>query len=87
MLPARFRVIIHVSSIQRMLPLFDSTLAYAAAKLPDKLQQGLSKELAAKGIRVTRCSWIYRNPKPLQNGRRNCSAFGNQQGGRQTAHQ
>src|SRR5213596_3419537 len=46
-------VIIHVSSIQRSLPLFDSTLAYAAAKAAlTNYSKGLSKELAAKGIRV-----------------------------------
>src|SRR5712664_2155827 len=46
-------VIIHVSSIQRTLPLFDSTLAYAAAKAAlTNYSKGLSKELAAKGIRV-----------------------------------
>ncbi len=46
-------VIIHVSSIQRTLPLFDSTLAYAAAKAAlTNYSKGLSKEVAAKGIRV-----------------------------------
>jgi len=46
-------VIIHISSIQRTLPLFDSTLAYAAAKAALKnYSKGLSKEMAAKGIRV-----------------------------------
>jgi NAD(P)-dependent dehydrogenase (short-subunit alcohol dehydrogenase family) len=46
-------VIIHVSSIQRTLPLFDSTLAYAAAKSAlTNYSKGLSKEVAAKGIRI-----------------------------------
>src|SRR3989449_11646046 len=46
-------VIIHVSFIQRRLPLFDSTLAYAAAKAAlTNYSKGLSKEVAAKGIRV-----------------------------------
>jgi len=46
-------VIIHISSIQRTLPLFDSTLAYAAAKAAlTNYSKGLSKEVAAKGIRV-----------------------------------
>jgi NAD(P)-dependent dehydrogenase (short-subunit alcohol dehydrogenase family) len=46
-------VIIHISSIQRMLPLFDSTLAYAAAKAAvTNYSKGLSKEVAPKGIRV-----------------------------------
>jgi len=46
-------VIIHVSSIQRALPLFDSTLAYAAAKAAlTNCSKGLSKEVSPKGIRV-----------------------------------
>jgi NAD(P)-dependent dehydrogenase (short-subunit alcohol dehydrogenase family) len=46
-------VIIHVSSIQRSLPLFDSTLAYAAAKAAlTNYSKGLSKEVAPKGIRI-----------------------------------
>ena len=46
-------VIIHVTSIQRRLPLFESTLAYAAAKAAlTNYSKGLSKEVAPKGIRV-----------------------------------
>src|SRR5262245_23915133 len=46
-------VIIHISSIQRSLPLFDSTLAYAAAKAAvTNYSKGLSKEVSGKGIRV-----------------------------------
>ena len=46
-------VIIHISSIQRTLPLFDATLAYAAAKAAlTNYSKGLSKELSPKGIRV-----------------------------------
>ncbi len=46
-------VIIHVSSIQRRLPLFDATLAYAAAKAAvTTYSKGLSNELGPKGIRV-----------------------------------
>src|SRR5258706_4657798 len=46
-------VIIHVSSIQRTLPLFDATLAYAAAKAAlTNYSKGLSKEVSPKGIRV-----------------------------------
>ena len=46
-------VIIHVSSIQRTLPLFDATLAYAAAKAAlTTYSKGLSKEVGPKGIRV-----------------------------------
>src|SRR5213594_155848 len=46
-------VIIHVSSIQRTLPLFDATLAYAAAKAAlTNYSKGLSKEMSPRGIRV-----------------------------------
>jgi len=46
-------VIVHVSSIQRMLPLFEATLAYAAAKAAlSNYSKGLSKEISARGIRV-----------------------------------
>ena len=46
-------VIIHVSSIQRTLPLFDATLAYAAAKAAlSNYSKGLSKEVSPRGIRV-----------------------------------
>jgi NAD(P)-dependent dehydrogenase (short-subunit alcohol dehydrogenase family) len=53
MLEQRRGVIIHISSIQRRLPLFDATLAYAAAKAAlTAYRKGLSKEIGAKGIRV-----------------------------------
>src|SRR6202007_959808 len=46
-------VIIHISSIQRSLPLHESTLAYAAAKAAlSNYSKGLSKELGPRGIRV-----------------------------------
>jgi NAD(P)-dependent dehydrogenase (short-subunit alcohol dehydrogenase family) len=46
-------VIIHISSIQRTLPLFDATLAYAAAKAAlTNYSKGLSKEAGPRGIRV-----------------------------------
>jgi NAD(P)-dependent dehydrogenase (short-subunit alcohol dehydrogenase family) len=46
-------VIIHISSIQRTLPLFETTLAYAAAKAAlTNYSKGLSKEVSPKGIRV-----------------------------------
>ena len=53
MLLQRSGVIIHISSIQRTLPLHDSTLAYAAAKAAlTNYSKGLSKEFSSKGIRV-----------------------------------
>jgi NAD(P)-dependent dehydrogenase (short-subunit alcohol dehydrogenase family) len=46
-------VIIHISSIQRTLPLYDATLAYAAAKAAlTNYSKGLSKEFSPKGIRI-----------------------------------
>ena len=53
MLQQRSGVIIHISSIQRTLPLFEATLAYAAAKAAlTNYSKGLSKEVGPKGIRV-----------------------------------
>ncbi|RYX82918.1 SDR family oxidoreductase [bacterium] len=46
-------VIIHIASIQRTLPLYESTLAYAAAKAAlVNYSKGLSNEVASKGVRV-----------------------------------
>ena len=53
MIECQSGVIIHISSIQRTLPLFESTLAYAAAKSAlTNYSKGLSKEVAPKGLRV-----------------------------------
>jgi NAD(P)-dependent dehydrogenase (short-subunit alcohol dehydrogenase family) len=53
MLKQRSGVIIHVSSIQRRLPLFEATLGYAAAKAAlTNYSKGLSKEVSPRGIRV-----------------------------------
>src|SRR5258706_3646852 len=50
-------VIIHISSIQRILPLYDSTLAYAAAKAAlTNYSKALSNEVSPKGIRVNTVS-------------------------------
>ena len=50
-------VIVHVSSIQRTLPLFDSTLAYAAAKAAlTNYSKALSNEVSPKGVRVVTVS-------------------------------
>jgi NAD(P)-dependent dehydrogenase (short-subunit alcohol dehydrogenase family) len=54
-------VVIHVSSIQRVLPLPDSTTAYAAAKAAlSTYSKSLSKEVSPKGVRVLRVApgWI-----------------------------
>jgi NAD(P)-dependent dehydrogenase (short-subunit alcohol dehydrogenase family) len=54
-------VVIHVTSIQRALPLPQSTTAYAAAKAAlSTYSKSLSKEVSPKGVRVVRVSpgWI-----------------------------
>lgn len=54
-------VIIHVTSIQRALPLPESTTAYAAAKAAlSTYSKSLSKEVSPSGIRVVRVApgWI-----------------------------
>lgn len=53
--------VIHVTSIQRVLPLPESTTAYAAAKAAlSTYSKALSKEVSPKGVRVVRVSpgWI-----------------------------
>ncbi|MDP5199050.1 SDR family oxidoreductase [Flavobacterium sp. DG2-3] len=61
MLENKNGVIIHIASIQGKLPLYDSTLPYAAAKAGlINYSKGLSKEVSSKGVRVLTVSpgWI-----------------------------
>lgn len=61
MLAQRAGVVIHVTSIQRALPLPESTTAYAAAKAAlSTYSKSLSKEVSSKGIRVVRVApgWV-----------------------------
>lgn len=54
-------VVVHVSSIQRIMPLPEATTAYAAAKAAlSTYSKALSKEVSPKGVRVVRVSpgWI-----------------------------
>src|SRR4029077_12384494 len=54
-------VIIHVTSIQRVMPLPEATMAYAAAKAAlANYSKGLSKEVSPKGVRVVQVSpgWV-----------------------------
>jgi NAD(P)-dependent dehydrogenase (short-subunit alcohol dehydrogenase family) len=54
-------VVVHVTSIQRVMPLPDATTAYASAKAAlSAYSKSLSKEVAPKGIRVVRVApgWI-----------------------------
>lgn len=53
MIEQKSGVIIHISSIQRSLPLYDSTMAYAASKAAlTNYSKALSNEVSPKGIRV-----------------------------------
>lgn len=54
-------VVIHVTSIQRQMPLYESTTGYAAAKSAlSTYSKALSKEVGPKGVRVVRVSpgWV-----------------------------
>jgi NAD(P)-dependent dehydrogenase (short-subunit alcohol dehydrogenase family) len=54
-------VVVHITSIQRQLPLPDATTAYAAAKAAlSTYSKSLSKEVSPKGVRVVRVSpgWV-----------------------------
>jgi NAD(P)-dependent dehydrogenase (short-subunit alcohol dehydrogenase family) len=54
-------VIIHITSIQSVLPLPEATIAYAAAKAAlANYSKSLSKEVSPKGVRVVRVSpgWV-----------------------------
>jgi NAD(P)-dependent dehydrogenase (short-subunit alcohol dehydrogenase family) len=54
-------VVVHVTSIQRQLPLPESTTAYAAAKAAlSTYSKSLSKEVTPKGVRIVRVSpgWV-----------------------------
>ena len=61
MIEQRSGVIIHVTSIQDIMPLPEATIAYAAAKAAlSNYSKALSKEVSAKGVRVVRVSpgWV-----------------------------
>ncbi|RYF95086.1 MAG: SDR family oxidoreductase [Chitinophagaceae bacterium] len=61
MIERKSGVIIHIASIQGILPLYDSTLPYAASKAGlINYSKSLSKEVTPKGIRVLSVSpgWI-----------------------------
>lgn len=61
MIAQKSGVVIHISSIQRLLPLPEATTAYAAAKAAlSAYSKSLSKEVSPKGVRVVRVSpgWI-----------------------------
>ena len=50
-------VVIHISSVQHRMPLYDATLGYAAAKAAlSTYSKGLANELGPKGLRVNAIS-------------------------------
>src|SRR5213593_4228319 len=77
-------VIIHISSIQRRLPLFEATLAYAAAKAAlTTYSKGLSKEVGPRGVRVnTVAPRLHRNDRSPRAHRPSCRERGDRQGNR-----
>lgn len=79
-------VIIHVTSIQRVLPLPESTIAYAAAKAAlSTYSKALSKEVTPKGIRVVRVSpgWVETEAAVALAERLAAQASTNYEGGKQ----
>lgn len=79
-------VIVHVSSIQRLLPLPESTTAYAAAKAAlSTYSKALSKEVTPQGVRVLRVSpgWIETEASVALAGRLAHQAGTDYEGGKQ----
>src|SRR5258706_4311093 len=79
-------VIIHVTSIQRVLPLPESTIAYAAAKAAlSTYSKALSKEVTPKGIRVIRVApgWVETEAAAALTERLAAQASTNYEGGKQ----
>lgn len=79
-------VIIHVTSIQRVLPLPESTIAYAAAKAAlSTYSKALSKEVTPKGIRVIRVSpgWVETEAAVAMAGRLAAHSGTDYEGGKQ----
>ena len=79
-------VIVHVTSIQRQLPLPQSTIAYAAAKAAlSNYSKGLSKEVGPKGVRVVRVSpgWVETTAATALIGRLAAEAGSDEQTARQ----
>lgn len=78
-------VVLHVTSIQRVLPLPESTTAYAAAKgALSTYSKSLSKEVTPKGVRVLRVSpgWIETEASVAFAERRGAEAGTDYEGGK-----
>jgi NAD(P)-dependent dehydrogenase (short-subunit alcohol dehydrogenase family) len=83
-------VIVHVTSIQHVLPLPESTIAYAAAKAAlSTYSKALSKEVTPKGVRVVRVSpgWVETEAAVAMAGRLAAQAGTDYEGGRRTIMQ
>ena len=79
-------VIVHVTSIQRQIPLPATTIAYAAAKAAlSNYSKGLSKEVSPRGIRVVRVSpgWVETSAATALIGRLAAEAGSDEQTARQ----
>ena len=79
-------VIIHITSIQHLMPLPESTIAYAAAKAAlATYSKALSKEVAPKGIRVLRVApgWVETEAAVALADRLAHEAGTNRQGGKE----
>lgn len=79
-------VVVHVTSIQRLLPLPEATTAYAAAKAAlSNYSKALSKEVSPKGVRVMRVApgWIETEAAARLADRLAAEAGVDREGGRQ----
>lgn len=79
--------IVHTASIQRKLPLYDATTAYAAAKAAlVAYSKALSKEVGPKGLRVNVVSpgWIYTSAADALVKRIAAKSGGSEQAARQS---
>ncbi len=86
MIAQRSGVIVHVTSIQRQMPLPESTTAYAAAKAAlSTYSKSLSKEVAPSGVRVVRVSpgWIETEASVALADRLGASAGTGREGGKE----
>ncbi len=59
--------VVHVTSIQNQMPLFDASLAYASAKAALRTySKALANELAPRGVRVNAISPVGSRPRPTR---------------------
>ncbi len=82
MIEAGSGVIVHVSSIQRRMPLYEATLGYAAAKAAlTTYSKGLANEAGPKGVRVnTMAPRVRSDRRRRRTGRPHLAGRGHRQG-------